>query len=65
MIQVNLQAWAKEIPILGLYAKGEQAGLMRKMVHWEYNYMDLIQQVDSLAMFLDGKSDVFNPGRGK
>lgn len=42
-------AWAEvgaahnaRIRILGLWAKGEQAGLMRLMVEWHYNYRDLL-----------------------
>ncbi len=41
-------AWAKGIPILGLYAKSESLGLMRYMVtRWVYNYRDLLSEVDS------------------
>lgn len=36
-------AWARNIPILGLYAKGTDLGLMRYMVkQWCYRYTDLI-----------------------
>ena len=34
-------AWAKGIPILGLHAKGEQVGLMRRMVVWCKNITEL------------------------
>lgn len=27
-------AWARNVPVVGLCAKGEQAGLMRRMVQW-------------------------------
>ncbi len=35
-------AWACGIPILGLWAKGEPAGLMRKMVTWHMSYKSLL-----------------------
>ena len=35
-------AYAKGIPILGLCAKGEDFGLMRKMIDWFDNYLDLL-----------------------
>ena len=35
-------AWASGIQIYGLWAKGEQAGLMRRMVKWFNNYEDLL-----------------------
>ena len=45
-------AWAKGIPILGLYAKGEDFGLMRKMmVKWFDNYLDLLQEVMARNIF--------------
>lgn len=40
-------AWARSVPIIGLYAKGENIGLMRKMVgHWYSRYTDLLDGVD-------------------
>ncbi len=39
-------AWAVRVPVLGLHAKGEQAGLMRRMVHWCYGYKELLAMVD-------------------
>lgn len=40
-------AWAKSIPILGLYAKGEDFGLMRKMMDaWFDRYTDLLDAID-------------------
>ena len=42
-------AWESGVPIFGLYAKGEQSGLMRKMVcPWFSNYKDLIEHVKLL-----------------
>ena len=38
-------AWASGVPIVGLYAKGEPSGLMRKMVTWTYNFRDLLEAV--------------------
>lgn len=35
-------AWARGVPIIGLWAKGEQAGLMRRMIEWFTNYRDLL-----------------------
>ncbi|MDD5095837.1 MAG: hypothetical protein PHV74_15910 [Dehalococcoidia bacterium] len=42
-------AWAVGRPILGLYAKGEQAGLMRKMVEWFTDFRSLLKEVDAYA----------------
>ena len=40
-------AWAMDIPILGLYAKGEDFGLMRKMMtRWYERYTDLLSDID-------------------
>jgi hypothetical protein len=42
-------AWAKGVPIFGLWAKCEQLGLMRRMVsQWFENYKDLLAGVDIL-----------------
>lgn len=42
-------AWASGTIILGLYAKGEDFGLMRKMItFWYDRYEDLLVQVDEL-----------------
>ena len=38
-------SYAKGIPILGLHAKGEDFGLMRKMINWFDNYIDLLVYV--------------------
>jgi len=40
-------AWATGRPVLGLYAKGEPSGLMRKMVEWFTNYRELLREVNS------------------
>jgi hypothetical protein len=40
-------AWASQVQIYGLWAKGEQAGLMRMLVEkWFTNYQDLIDQIE-------------------
>ncbi|HDY89862.1 MAG TPA: hypothetical protein ENH82_17310 [bacterium] len=40
-------AWAKGIPIIGLIAKGEDFGLMRKMMHdWVSRYTEIIEMVE-------------------
>lgn len=40
-------AWGCGVPILGLYAKGEDFGLMRKMIKkWYVNYIDLLCDLD-------------------
>lgn len=39
-------AWGKGVPIVGLHAKGEPAGLMRRMVVWFNNYKDLIDNIN-------------------
>ena len=38
-------AWSVGIRILGLWAKGEPAGLMRHMVEWFYDYRELLKEV--------------------
>ena len=44
-------AWAAGVPILGLYAKGEDLGLMRKMVSkWFSRYTDLLQEVECIYL---------------
>lgn len=40
-------AWASDVPIIGLFAKGEDLGLMRKMVtKWYSRYMDLLNDLN-------------------
>ena len=42
-------AWGRGVPVFGLHAKSEQAGLMRRMINpWFSNYRDLIDQIDLL-----------------
>lgn len=40
-------AWANKIPIIALWAKGENLGLMRKMMHaWCERYTEVLDHVD-------------------
>lgn len=42
-------AWASGIPIIGLYAKGEDLGLMRKMMlRWYSRYTEVIEAVEEM-----------------
>lgn len=36
--------------IFGLYSKGEQSGLMRRMVNWHFDYRELLKSIDLLEM---------------
>lgn len=40
-------AYASDVPVYGLWAKGEPAGLMRRMVTWFNSYEALLQAVDA------------------
>lgn len=42
-------AWGNGVLILGLYSKGEQSGLMRRMVIWHRSYQELLKAVDEVA----------------
>ena len=42
-------AWAKGVEILGLWAKGESAGLMRRMINWFTDYRQLLLVIDQIA----------------
>ncbi|MGB8510066.1 MAG: hypothetical protein WCD76_16930 [Pyrinomonadaceae bacterium] len=42
-------AWGRGVEVLGLWAKGEQAGLMRRMVTWFEDYKSLLRYVDDTA----------------
>lgn len=46
-------AWAAKVPIIGLMAKGEDIGLMRKMVYqWCYRYTEVIKAVESMKLYI-------------
>lgn len=49
-------AWASAKPIIGLWAKGEQVGLMRRMVTWAYDFKEPLRLVDKI-----NESSLFNP----
>jgi len=38
-------AYAKGVPICGLWAKGEPSGLMRRMVDWFTDYRELLKAI--------------------
>ena len=38
-------AWAADVTVIGLIAKGEKVGLMRKMVHWVRSYDALLDTI--------------------
>jgi hypothetical protein len=40
-------AWGSGIPIIGLWAKSEGFGLMRKMISWASRYSTLLEMVDT------------------
>ena len=43
-------AWASGVPIIGLYAKGEDLGLMRKMVtKWHDSIKDILEDVNQYS----------------
>jgi hypothetical protein len=42
-------AWASGRAVLGLWAKGEPVGLMRRMVEWFEDYRALLKAVDECA----------------
>ena len=48
-------AWAVGKPIVGLWAKSEQVGLMRHMVTWFNNYRDLLNAIPDVISCLDEK----------
>ncbi len=41
-------AWARKVPIIGLWAKGEPSGIMRRMVCWYYDYRAILDAVDTV-----------------
>jgi len=47
-------AWGSGVPIYGLWAKGEQIGLMRKMVAWFPSVKSLMDMIQVKQAELDG-----------
>ena len=46
-------AWGSHVPVVGLWAKGEPAGLMRKMVTWYYSISELMYELNKLQESVD------------
>ena len=58
-------AFGKGTPIIGLYAKGEDLGLMRKMISsWHERIPDLLDQVDFWEKQYDTSIDKFLDSKG-
>jgi hypothetical protein len=45
-------AWAKGVKIVGLYAKGEDFGLMRRIVTWVHDYRQMLFEVENHDLVL-------------
>jgi hypothetical protein len=43
-------AWQAGVEVIGLWAKGEQAGLMRRMVTWFQDFRSLLEYVHEIAI---------------
>lgn len=41
-------AWSRGVPVIGLIAKGEQVGLMRRMATWVGNVRELFEQISEV-----------------
>ena len=50
-------AWASGIPILGLYAKGEDFGLMRRMIEWQDNIESLLEWIAVRQVEMDKRKE--------
>ena len=51
-------AWSKEVIIFGLIAKGDQIGLMRKMVScWFHDHREMMGQIEDLQLRFDRDRD--------
>jgi hypothetical protein len=54
-------AYAQNVPIIGLHAKGEDFGLMRKMmIAWLHDYKDVLNLVDSFAIQAGNSSEPYD-----
>lgn len=50
-------AWGCGVPVIGLWAKSEQSGLMRKMMmSWYGNYKDLLEVIDTVFAADDSRA---------
>lgn len=43
-------AFARGVKIIGLHAKGEDFGLMRRMIDWKFGYKELLDAVEEFAI---------------
>jgi hypothetical protein len=43
-------AHARGVKILGLHGKGEDFGLMRRMIEWKFNYRELLNAVEEFSI---------------
>lgn len=51
-------AWASGVPVLGLWAKGEQAGLMRRMMtQWYSDHHEMLREIASAFLKKDEEED--------
>ena len=51
-------AWALNVPVIGLWAKGEQAGLMRHMVQgWFSDYKQALDAVENVLITQEKNND--------
>lgn len=50
-------AWASGVPVMGLWSKGEQAGLMRRMVSWYESLDALMGEVEKFGNTLKSGHD--------
>uniref|UniRef100_A0A6M3JEG7 Nucleoside deoxyribosyltransferase n=1 Tax=viral metagenome TaxID=1070528 RepID=A0A6M3JEG7_9ZZZZ len=48
-------AFGAGVPVYGLWAKGEPAGLMRKMVRWFFDHRDLVKAINDYRVMLRGE----------
>ena len=51
-------AWSRGVPVIGLLAKGEQVGLMRRMVNWVQNVRELWSVLDEEFGQVDTGADL-------
>ena len=43
-------AYSQGVPVIGLWAKGEPAGLMRLMISWHYDFRTLLKEIKKSNM---------------
>lgn len=52
-------AWQAGVPVIGLYGKGEDFGLMRRMIEWQKDYREMLATVDMYAGVVKGPITAF------